>query len=48
MKKTLLIIGLLISGIFTTNAQDISDNAIGIRFGDNGGFGGEISYQRKL
>lgn len=48
MKKTLLIIGLLISGIFTTNAQDISDNTIGIRFGDNGGFGGEISYQRKL
>ena len=48
MKKTLLIIGLLISGVFTTSAQDISDNAIGIRFGDNDGFGGEISYQRKL
>jgi hypothetical protein len=48
MKKTLLIIGLLISGVFASNAQDISENAIGIRFGDNDGFGGEISYQKKL
>jgi hypothetical protein len=48
MKKILLITGLLIGGFFTTNAQDIADNAIGIRFGSNDGFGGEISYQRKL
>ena len=48
MKKILLITGLLIGGFFTTNAQDISENAIGIRFGSNDGFGGEISYQRKL
>ncbi|WP_428225429.1 hypothetical protein [Flavobacterium sp.] len=31
-----------------TNAQDISKNAIGVRLGDNHGFGGEISYQRKF
>lgn len=48
MKKTFLFIGLLIAGILSTNAQDIADNAIGLRFGDNNGFGGEISYQMKL
>lgn len=48
MRKTLLIIGLIVAGAFSANAQDIADNAIGIRFGDNDGFGGEISYQRKL
>jgi len=30
------------------NAQNISKNAIGLRLGDNDGFGGEISYQRAL
>lgn len=29
-------------------AQDISDNAIGLRLGDSDGFGAEISYQRAL
>ena len=29
-------------------SQEISNNAIGIRFGDNDGFGGELSYQKKL
>ena len=29
-------------------AQDISQNALGLRLGDNDGFGGEISYQRYL
>jgi hypothetical protein len=33
---------------FTMNAQDISKNALGLRLGDNDGFGGEISYQRAL
>lgn len=41
----LLLIGL---GVFTANAQIISKNAIGIRAGDNDGFGSEISYQRAL
>lgn len=48
MKKTLLIIGLIVAGAFSANAQEVSKNAIGIRFGENNGFGGEISYQRKL
>ena len=36
---------------FTTtilSAQEISKNALGLRVGDNDGFGGEISYQRYL
>ena len=48
MKKSFLIIGLLFATAFSVNAQDVSKNAIGIRFGDNSGFGGEISYQRAL
>lgn len=30
------------------NAQNISKNAIGLRLGDNSGFGAEVSYQRGL
>lgn len=30
------------------SAQDISDNAVGLRLGDSDGFGAEISYQRLL
>ncbi|WP_347174153.1 hypothetical protein [Polaribacter uvawellassae] len=48
MKKTFLIIGLVFASFFTMNAQEVSENAIGLRFGDNSGFGGEISYQHKL
>ena len=33
---------------FSADAQEISPNAIGLRFGDNDGFGAEISYQREL
>jgi len=33
---------------FTTQAQDISKNTIGLRLGDNDGFGAEVSYQRRL
>lgn len=32
----------------SAQAQDISKNALGLRLGDNDGFGGEISYQRGL
>lgn len=32
----------------TTVAQDISENALGLRLGDSDGFGAEISYQRLL
>lgn len=32
----------------TGSAQEISDNAIGLRIGDSDGFGVEISYQRRI
>lgn len=44
-----IVLTLIISAMaFTASAQTISNNALGIRFGGNNGFGGEISYQRKL
>ena len=48
MKKILLTFGLLVTTILTINAQDISENAIGLRFGGGNGTGGEISYQKTL
>lgn len=33
---------------FTSQAQDISKNALGLRLGGNNGFGSEISFQRAL
>src|SRR5690554_487675 len=48
MKKSLLL--LLAIGAFAlqANAQQISKNAIGLRLGDNDGFGPEVNYQRAL
>jgi len=48
MRKILFSAFMLIGLAFSTNAQDISKNALGLRLGDNDGFGGEISYQRGL
>ncbi len=48
MKKLFLSAFMLIGLAFSTQAQDISKNALGLRLGDNDGFGGEISYQRGL
>jgi len=48
MKKLFLLSFALIGFAFTTQAQDIADNAIGLRLGDSDGFGAEISYQRAL
>lgn len=48
MKKIILLAIMLIGLAFTSQAQEISENALGLRLGDNNGFGGEISYQRKL
>ena len=39
---------MLIGLAFTTQAQDISKNALGLRIGDNSGLGAEISYQKAL
>ncbi|WP_395059440.1 hypothetical protein [Flavobacterium sp.] len=47
-KKTILVATMLIGLAFSSQAQSISKNAIGLRLGDNDGFGGEVSYQRKL
>jgi len=43
-----LIFGIFLSFISNTNAQDLSENALGLRFGGGDGFGTEISYQRAL
>ena len=48
MKKVFLVAITFIGFMVTSNAQDISENAIGIRLGDSDGFGGEVSYQRAL
>jgi hypothetical protein len=48
MKKLFLLSFALIGFAFTAQAQDIADNAIGLRLGDSDGFGAEISYQRAL
>ena len=46
MKKIILSAFLLIGLAFNAQSQNISKNALGLRIGDNDGFGGEISYQR--
>ena len=47
--KKLFIAFVLIAGFsFSSQAQEIADNALGLRLGDNDGFGAEISYQRAL
>lgn len=46
MKKILLLL-LIVVG-YTATAQDISKNAIGLRLGDDDGFGAEITYQRAI
>jgi len=48
MKKIIISLAFFASVIFSVNAQDISRNAIGLRLGDNNGFGTEISYQGEL
>lgn len=48
MKTIFFSVFMLIGLAFTTQAQEISKNAIGLRLGDSDGFGVEVSYQRKL
>lgn len=48
MKKLILSAFMLAGMAFSAQAQEISKNALGLRLGDNDGFGGEISYQRGL
>jgi hypothetical protein len=48
MKKLILSAFMLLGLAFSTQAQDISKHALGLRLGDSDGFGGELSYQRGL
>ena len=48
MNKLLIILIVLIGSIQSINGQYISDNSLGLRFGDNDGLGGELTYQRKM
>ncbi|MGB5362773.1 MAG: hypothetical protein WBN17_05665 [Aureibaculum sp.] len=48
MKKLFFTAILIIGSLYSASAQDISEHAIGIRTGDNDGFGYAISYQRKM
>ena len=49
MIRKLLITGVIVLiAVVSMNGQEISKNALGLRLGDNDGFGGEISYQARL
>lgn len=48
MKKLFFTIVAVAGFAISSYAQEISPNALGLRIGDNDGFGAEISYQRKL
>ena len=48
MKKLVLAALMLFGFLLNAQAQDIASNALGIRTGDNDGFGVEISYQKRL
>ena len=48
MKKLVLTTFSIFTCLAFVNAQEIADNAIGLRLGDSNGFGTEISYQRAL
>lgn len=47
--KKIFLCALFVTGcLFQAEAQDIANNALGLRLGDSDGFGTEISYQRGL
>ncbi|MCM8570073.1 hypothetical protein NE848_11840 [Gramella jeungdoensis] len=50
MRKLVLLAAFIIGAVFFSNvsAQNISENAIGLRIGDNNGIGTEVSYQRAI
>jgi hypothetical protein len=48
MRKLFLFFGLAFTTISTASSQEVSKNAIGIRLGNNSGFGYEISYQSQI
>ena len=48
MKKLILSVIAITGLISFVHSQNIADNAIGLRLGDNDGFGAEITYQKAL
>lgn len=48
MKKLFLLTIALIGLTISATAQDLSNNAIGLRLGDSDGLGAEVSYQHAL
>ena len=48
MKKLFLLSVAVLAFAFSSNAQDIAENAIGLRLGGSNAYGGEISYQHAL
>jgi hypothetical protein len=48
MKKLFLLSLAILGFTFASSAQEIAENAIGLRLGDSDGLGAEISYQRAL
>src|SRR5690606_19581049 len=48
MKKMILFVLFAVIFVSAGYAQSIAKNAIGLRIGDNDGFGAEVSYQRGL
>lgn len=48
MKKYIFLILIAVAFGYEGTAQEISKNAIGLRLGDNDGFGPEINYQRGI
>ncbi len=48
MKKLFLLALAFLAFAFSSNAQEIAKNAIGLRLGDSDGFGAEISWQHGL
>lgn len=48
MKKLFFLTSIMVLSVFAIHAQEISENAIGLRLGGGNGKGGEISYQKSL
>ncbi len=48
MKKIIGILALTLISLQTSNAQTIAKHALGLRVGDNNGFGSEVTYQRSI
>jgi len=48
MRKYLFCLGLFLIAVSFTQAQTIPNHSLGLRFGDNGGVGPELSYQQAI